>query len=868
MIKILRSLIHEYLPFDLRFKIELLSRRRDITNKEKQDKLLKLLREFNLNDFVQLGPGTNRYAFKLKGFVVKIATDNDGKIDNRKEFLNCKKLFPYVTKTYEISENATILIAEYIQPFISYGEMTAHASQIREILDKLSKVYLLGDVGITSKNFTNWGVRIGTDTPVCLDFAYVYDVSSKLFLCTKCNTNSMLLPDSNYTKLVCSNPGCRAEFSFEDIRRKLSYEDHMKEIGDLSKESYVLSSSNVRRELDPERSRYLMKQYKQQKNDSKLQESSEPETKDTFVMEHEPEYYINRKKVEENSDMDGNLIIEARMFGENYKYKKSVPTVSARPVLKKKEEELSSIREKPENITVIAKPIAKNTELAFSADVKEDISLEQLTQEIPNVSNVVNEVTEEKEAEIAPEEKNEVIPTTNNSEFIPQFVNNMHRAISKLSNKISDNLYDQELFDVIKPDLISDDILTGDFYKIVQNAIFRSITIFLDMEEAEVLNQKTGKNITIYKAPANINNSKYHAMLKFIERFWINRDINNLDYVKDIMEAYRKLYNDYLGLDRNWLPTFAARLSTNLTIADKFTIQKIVDFVANDWCDNSKKEEVVKADTEDTNLNDVTEELVTESSEEANKDNNEEDSSLISVEIYPNKDMDVIKLKYSDDNGVNTIPLNCVLSNFKSDTSSHKPIAGYWNWLSFITPDYVFETLSPETWIAKNYTDNENKFYKYAVIDTVNNSTIVGLYCLEGIYVNDKNNELNLTEDPVILSELNNVFCEYLPVMHLAPKDYILGNYEIHTEDELKEFLKEPINYKDESSIDDNEEVSSDEDDDSEDCLFCDPDEEEIEESFVDSSDDVIPTIADIVKDESSNNDNQDVLFLTPIRRK
>ena len=74
MIKILRSLIHEFLPLELRFQIELLSRRRDITNKEKQDELLKLLRTFNLDNFVQLGPGTNRYAFRLNGFVIKSET--------------------------------------------------------------------------------------------------------------------------------------------------------------------------------------------------------------------------------------------------------------------------------------------------------------------------------------------------------------------------------------------------------------------------------------------------------------------------------------------------------------------------------------------------------------------------------------------------------------------------------------------------------------------------------------------------------------------------------------------------------------------------------------------------------------------------
>ena len=167
---------------------------------------MKLLRKYDIDGIVPLGPGTNRYAFKLDGFVVKVATDNDGKIDNLKEFKMAKRLFPYVTKTYEVSENGTLLVAEYIQPFESYREMCMYQDKIKDILEKLSDVYLIGDVGITSKNYSNWGLRIGTEDPVCLDFAYVYEVKSELFVCNKCRTGSMLVPTPDFTKLQCSNP--------------------------------------------------------------------------------------------------------------------------------------------------------------------------------------------------------------------------------------------------------------------------------------------------------------------------------------------------------------------------------------------------------------------------------------------------------------------------------------------------------------------------------------------------------------------------------------------------------------------------------------------------------------------------------------
>ena len=284
--KELRSLIHEQFSFDLRVELDLLSRRRDISNKEKQEELFKSLRKYHVDDIVPLGPGTNRYAFKLNGFVIKFATDKDGKIDNFKEFKMAKVLFPYVTKIYEVSENGTIMVAEYIQPFDSYFEMRAYADQIRSILKELSSVYLIGDVGITEKNYVNWGIRIGTNQPVCLDFAYVYSVKSKLFLCPYCQTSSMIVPNQDFTALICSNPKCGRKYLFEDIRRKIGNDIHQHEIGDLSLEGYRLGESHVLTDLDLNRSNYLRKKVKRDKK--KLEEEHVVTKTKSFVMSAPP----------------------------------------------------------------------------------------------------------------------------------------------------------------------------------------------------------------------------------------------------------------------------------------------------------------------------------------------------------------------------------------------------------------------------------------------------------------------------------------------------------------------------------------------------------------------------------------------------
>jgi hypothetical protein len=257
---------------------------------KKQEELIKLLKRYQLDDIVQLGPGTNRYAFKLDGFVIKFATDNDGKIDNFKEFKMAKLLYPHVIKVYEVSQNGTMLVTEYIQPFDSFTEMYRHADEIRMILSEMSSMYLIGDVGISEKNYSNWGTRVGSNIPVCLDFAYVYEVSSELFICKYCKTNSMLVPDKDFVKLYCPNTACGRVCTFEQIRGLIGNDLHRHEIGDLGEEGYTLERSFVETELVSGKSAYLKKLSKKQQEPKAVELAHVH-----FQMAHPPVYYINKR---------------------------------------------------------------------------------------------------------------------------------------------------------------------------------------------------------------------------------------------------------------------------------------------------------------------------------------------------------------------------------------------------------------------------------------------------------------------------------------------------------------------------------------------------------------------------------------------
>ena len=189
--------------------------------------------------YESLGIGTNRIGLKLDGYVVKVSLDSAGKTDNKREMKYSKRLQPYVTKTYECLPSGLMATSEYIVPF-GIDDYHERKGQMKKILDDISSMgYLIGDVGITGKNYVNWGIR--TDNTVAiLDFAYIYDVKFNTFKCSECEDESFLKWDESYIKLTC--PSCGAKYEFGEIRRRISREQQEKEIGDIRLMGYNLTS--------------------------------------------------------------------------------------------------------------------------------------------------------------------------------------------------------------------------------------------------------------------------------------------------------------------------------------------------------------------------------------------------------------------------------------------------------------------------------------------------------------------------------------------------------------------------------------------------------------------------------------------------
>lgn len=789
MEKRLRSLVLEKFPFELRVEIELLSRRRDLINKEKHDELMKLLRKYDIDGIVPLGPGTNRYAFKLDGFVVKVATDNDGKIDNLKEFKMAKRLFPYVTKTYEVSENGTLLVAEYIQPFESYREMCMYQDKIKDILEKLSDVYLIGDVGITSKNYSNWGLRIGTEDPVCLDFAYVYEVKSELFVCNKCRTGSMLVPTPDFTKLQCSNPACGKYFLFEDIRAKIGNDIHRHEIGDLSEEGYALTESGVLTQLTEERSNYLKR--KETVVEAKKEKPKEDYVPDSFVMEHSPKYYLQHeeeismsmeriKGVAEslNRDNPNNVpILRGRVIRtlDNDAPKSAVPTIQARVIHVIKE-----------NDTRKAPVFEGGDDLAFSGTVGSDLGDMNIPHEEEHHDEAEEPVIKGKIVEIPVPPQ----PAEPEEMFSKSFIANAGRAVSQISNYAQETILKSELFDDIRSS-VKERLWPETFYKNVQNAIYHSLLSFCHFTYEDVPAEGGGTKRQ-YNPPENMEDPSYAATLLFIQRWWMNKKLNDLEDLQSVMEGYESIYGDAGGFQREWLEEFKNRLLKKERMKiDTFGISTIVQKVGEMWCVPEKAEtaeELYKdEDTAETGEGDGEEDdpLVgtfnvpaapaaevlqdpngedDEGEDDAESDEEEDDTpDYISVNIVHEDGNDVVKVSCDDPYGYSSIPLYCNLDEIDPDAkleSLSDNRNGVWDWLIHMSPDMVFTTQDPDRWLhlandGENYGSQVHMF----IIDEDNGTYLMGVSIVEGIYeyTDDDQPVLNLSEE--MLKKINNLIC-------------------------------------------------------------------------------------------------------------
>lgn len=190
-------------------------------------------------EFQLLGSGTNRIAFLHENIVYKFALDRRGVVDNFTEFKRTADMPGLLTKAYET--NMIVLTAEYCT-LMTPKEFMDNAAQIKEILKMISREYIFTDLGLTEKNYANWGWRSNGEI-VILDYGYLYKRfgNESTLTCPKCGGG--LEYNNTFTQLVCKNEpkfgsSCGSKYEPDKIIHKKSsifdeFENDLFELGGL-----------------------------------------------------------------------------------------------------------------------------------------------------------------------------------------------------------------------------------------------------------------------------------------------------------------------------------------------------------------------------------------------------------------------------------------------------------------------------------------------------------------------------------------------------------------------------------------------------------------------------------------------------------
>ena len=209
------------LPLDLKCEIGEIPLQKGLRPSSRKDRVKTLFKDYNI-DFTEIGTGTNRFIVKYDGYALKIALDHEGVADNMQEFAMCDTLMPHVAYAHEISRGGHLMVASYCPAFSTHAEMWSHNAYIRNVLTGWSKRCLLGDVGLTSHNYANWGLG---GRPVCIDYAYLFPASLDMFKCI-CGNRTMTFANGDFSTYKCTK--CGKLYEDRELRARISRDERMR----------------------------------------------------------------------------------------------------------------------------------------------------------------------------------------------------------------------------------------------------------------------------------------------------------------------------------------------------------------------------------------------------------------------------------------------------------------------------------------------------------------------------------------------------------------------------------------------------------------------------------------------------------------
>ena len=324
-------------------------------------------------------------------------------------------------------------------------------------------------------------------------------------------------------------------------------------------------------------------------------------------------------------------------------------------------------------------------------------------------------------------------------------VENLPRSISKISNMIGNYLHEQDVHESCRSH-IRGKMFADEFYRRVQNCVYKSLTTFCQME----VNADKSVNLPDpNKVPDNVLST-----LVFFDRIYNDRSVSFEKDPNKVMQNYRAHFekDGTDGIHPEWIDDLRKRMEEKMTMG-AVGIQNVIDVIKSMWTSHfyPNVETIISDETPY--------EVSGEDGEPVNYPKDEEDDVngiSIHVGFGHGDEHDIIKIHAYDDDGLNIYPFYERLGEINLENIRPHRHNGYWNFLKAFIPHMIFITKNPEPYLKFNEIPLEESNMRCIVVDAEEvgvpeTKYHIGVYMIDGVYRHAFGEE----ESPVDASDLD-----------------------------------------------------------------------------------------------------------------
>lgn len=223
-----------------------------------------------------------------------------------------------------------------------------------------------------------------------------------------------------------------------------------------------------------------------------------------------------------------------------------------------------------DEIVIKAKAALLTPEVA--EEVKPQVSEEPATEEVPNHRVAVDNDAYHYQPELDDVSEEEYTD--------PKFLSNLHTVVSSFAGSLVQDK-GSHIYEATKQ-YFNQKVFSGDFYKILRTAIYKTIVTFCNFKQIEIPNKEGEGTHRGYEAPESIIGEEYEDTIKNLYALYrfkydfsgMTEDMTNASYVTKVIHLY-----GWTGLQREMIPILRLEIKKRIPKISETGLDNIIDCI-------------------------------------------------------------------------------------------------------------------------------------------------------------------------------------------------------------------------------------------------------------------------------------------------